>query len=638
MEQYLHACARAEADPEAFWAAEASKFVWRRPWEQVLQWEFETPRVEWFAGGQLNITENCLDRHLAERGEAVALVWEPNDPAEAPRKLTYRELHAEVCRFANLLRAEGVRPGDRVCLYLPMVPELAVAVLACARIGAVHSVVFCGFSAESLAARIRDAAAEVLITSDGQRRGPKTLPVKPTVDEALASCPGVRRVLVLAHTGEPVHLAPGRDRWLHDALAGLSTDCPAEPVDAEHPLFILYTSGSTGAPKGVVHTTGGYMVYAEFTFRWVFGARPGDVHWCTADIGWITGHTYVIYGPLLTGATTVLFEGVPTFPDAHRCWDVIDRHTVSLFYTAPTAIRSLMAAGPDFHPRTALPSLRVIGSVGEPINEAAWQWYKVFIGRNRCPLVDTWWQTETGGILISSCAGRTPEKPAHAGLPLPGILPVLVDADGQVQETPEAEGHLCLKFPWPGILRTTWGDHDRCRSTYFSRFPGLYFTGDGARRDADGLYRIVGRVDDVLNVSGHRLGTAELENAVNRTPGIVESAIVGVPHAVKGTGIVAFVVPEGPVPAAGTAAAGALSGAVREAVTAGIGPIARPDAVYAVRGLPKTRSGKIMRRILRLCAEGADGPWGDTSTLLDPAVVEEIRNRVRDEGEGEGGG
>ena len=633
MDAYLKASAHAAADPEGFWAAEAARFRWRKPWNRVLDWDFAGPEVAWFAEGQLNITENCLDRHLEHRGDALALVWEPNAPDGEPRKYTYRELHREVCRFAHMLHAEGVRTGDRVCLYLPMVPELAIAVLACARLGAVHSVVFCGFSSESLAARIRDAAAAWVITSDGQHRGPKSLSVKDTVDAALEHCPDVQRVFVLRNTGHPVHFRTGRDLWLHDALATTSDDFPAVAVGAEHPLFILYTSGSTGAPKGVVHTTAGYMIYAEYSFRWVFGARPDDIHWCTADLGWITGHTYGVYGPLLTGATTILFEGIPTFPDAGRCWEVIDRHAVSLFYTAPTAIRSLMAAGPAFLPRTELPSLRVIGSVGEPINEAAWTWYKVNIGRGRCPLVDTWWQTETGGILISACAGLTPEKPAHAGLPLPGVFPVLVDPDGREIAETEAEGLLCLKFPWPGMLRTTWGDHARCRATYFERFPGLYFTGDGARRDADGMYRIVGRVDDVLNVSGHRLGTAELENAINRAAGVVESAVVGVPHALKGTGIVAFVVTEGEVPEAGSSAAQALQTAVASAITSAIGPIARPDQIIPVSGLPKTRSGKIMRRILRALAEGRETGFGDVSTLLDPVVVEEIRGRM-----GGGGG
>ena len=622
---YTAAVEQSTTDPEGFWSGVAEQFQWIKPWEKTLEWDFDGPDVKWFIGGRLNITENCLDRHLEQRGNKLALTWEPNDPKERFVRLTYRELHEQVCRMANVLKRNGIRKGDRVAIYMPMVPELLVSVLACARIGAVHSVVFCGFSAQSLADRINDAEAVAVLTSDGMFRGNKEMPVKRVVDEALEHCPSVKRVLVHERVRWAVEMKEGRDAWLHEELQQVDANCPAEPMDSEDPLFILYTSGSTGKPKGVVHTCGGYMVYASYSFRNVFQMEESDIFWCTADVGWITGHSYMAYGPTLAGATQVMFEGVPTYPDAGRFWQVIDKHGVSVFYTAPTAIRSLMAAGLDHVLPYSLHSLHVLGSVGEPINEEAWHWYKSHIGKNRCPIVDTWWQTETGGILISSLAGITDEKPSHAAYPLPGIQPVLLTAEGKEITENEVEGLLCMKFPWPSILRTTWGDHERCRQTYFSSYKGYYFTGDGAKRDAEGRYRIIGRVDDVINVSGHRFGTAEIESAINTAKGVVESAVVGYPHDIKGQGIYAYVVTEKPLPAGDDKAAENMRGEIIEAVAAGIGRIAKPDKIQFVSGLPKTRSGKIMRRILRKVAENELGSLGDTSTLLDPAVVEEIK-------------
>ncbi|MBK9176000.1 MAG: acetate--CoA ligase [Flavobacteriales bacterium] len=619
--EYEAARAHSIADPEGFWAEIASDFQWRKPWTKVLAWDFDGPDVKWFLGGQLNITENCLDRHLAERGDKTAIIWEPNDPKEASVRISFRELHERVCRMANALKRNSVQKGDRVAIYLPMVPELLVSVLACARIGAVHSVVFCGFSAQSLADRINDAQAVAVITSDGMFRGNKEMPVKRVVDEALEQCSSVKRVLVHERVRWAVDMKPGRDAWLHEELKLVDGDCPAEPMDSEDPLFILYTSGSTGKPKGVVHSCGGYMVYTQYSFINVFQPEENDIFWCTADVGWITGHSYMAYGPTLAGATQVMFEGIPTYPDPGRFWQVIDKHGVSIFYTAPTAIRSLMAAGIDHVLPYSLHSLRVLGSVGEPINEEAWHWYRTHIGKGRCPIVDTWWQTETGGILISSLAGITDEKPSHAAWPLPGVQPVLLTAEGKEIAENEVEGLLCMKFPWPSILRTTWGDHDRCRQTYFSSYKGYYFTGDGAKRDAEGRYRIIGRVDDVINVSGHRFGTAEIESAINMAKGVVESAVVGFPHDIKGQGIYAYVVTEKPVDDPED-----MRGRIIEAVAAGIGRIAKPDKIQFVSGLPKTRSGKIMRRILRKVAENELGSLGDTSTLLDPAVVEEIKD------------
>ncbi len=624
-DEYQSVYAKSVADPEGFWAEQARTFQWKKPWRQVLKWNFREPRVKWFVGGRLNITENCLDRHLATRGKQVALIWEPNAPKRKARKITYKQLHGLVCQFANALKAQGVKKGDRVCIYMPMTPELTIALLACARIGAVHSVVFAGFSAVSLADRIKDAQALVVLTSDYNSRGPKNIPVKQVVDEALAmGCDSVQRVIVHQNTGDPLTMQEGRDIWWHDAIKGKRKSCKATTMDSEDILFILYTSGSTGKPKGVVHTHGGYMVYTEYTFRNVFQYQEGDIYWCTADIGWITGHSYIVYGPLLAGATTMMFEGIPTFPDAGRFWDVVQRHKVNIFYTAPTAIRALMAAGDQWVKGRRMPSLRVLGTVGEPINEEAWHWYNERVGKKRCPVVDTWWQTETGGIMITPLAGITPLKPCYATYPLPGVQPCLVDANGKEIEGTDVEGMLCIKYPWPSIIRTTYGDHERCRQTYFATFKDKYFTGDGARRDADGMYRIIGRVDDVINVSGHRIGTAEVEDAINKTPGVVESAVVGFPHEIKGQGIYAYVITSGPV-----ADITGFKKAVLDTVTKEIGPIAKPDKIQLVPGLPKTRSGKIMRRILRKIAEGDTSNLGDTTTLLNPEVVDEIKQGAK---------
>ncbi|MBD2752929.1 acetate--CoA ligase [Spirosoma validum] len=622
-DEYQTAYQKSVEDPEEFWAEIAQNFQWRKPWTKTLQWNFDEPNIKWFVGGKLNITENCLDRHLAERGDQPAIIWEPNDPNEAGVTLTYRMLHDQVCRFANVLKRNGVVKGDRICIYMPMVPELAIAVLACARIGAVHSVVFGGFSAQSIADRINDAQCKVVVTADGSYRGNKEVPLKNTVDDALIGCPSVQRVIVMTRTRTPVSMLKGRDVWWEQELKQVTADCPAEEMDAEDMLFILYTSGSTGKPKGVVHTCGGYMVYAAYTFQNVFQYEPGQVFFCTADIGWITGHSYIVYGPLASGATSIIFEGVPTYPDCGRFWDITDKHNVNILYTAPTAIRSLMGFGLEKVENHDLSSLQVLGSVGEPINEEAWHWYDDHIGKNRCPIVDTWWQTETGGILISPIAGVTKTKPTYATLPLPGVQPILVDENGKEIEGNGVSGNLCMKFPWPGILRTTYGDHERCRQTYFATYPGLYFTGDGCLRDEDGYYRITGRVDDVLNVSGHRIGTAEVENAINMHTGVVESAVVGYPHDIKGQGIYAYVITDDQQPSDHDAELTKRD--ILATVTRVIGPIAKPDKIQFVTGLPKTRSGKIMRRILRKIAEGDISNLGDTSTLLDPAVVDDIK-------------
>ncbi|MEO0470514.1 MAG: acetate--CoA ligase [Bacteroidota bacterium] len=621
-EHYQEIYQKSVDDPEAFWAEQAATFQWQKEWDTVLEWDFRKPDVKWFLGGKLNITENCLDRHLETRGDQVAILWEPNDPHEAPRSFTYRELHAEVCRMANVLKKNGIGKGDRVCFYMPMVAELAICVLACARIGAIHSVVFAGFSAQALADRINDASCKMVICSDGNFRGAKQIPVKAVVDEALEfkHVDSVETVLVLQRTQHQIDWKPFRDKWIHEELKTVDADCPAEPMDSEDMLFILYTSGSTGKPKGVVHTCGGYMVYAEFSFRNVFQYQDGDVYWCTADIGWITGHSYIVYGPLLAGATTMMFEGVPTWPDAGRFWEICEKHEVTHFYTAPTAIRALQAKGVEHVQKHDLSKLKVLGTVGEPINEEAWHWYDQHIGEKGLPIVDTWWQTETGGIMISPLAGHTPLKPCYATLPLPGIQPVLVDNEGTEIDGNDVEGLLCIKFPWPSMIRTTYGDHERCRQVYFSSFEDKYFTGDGCRRDADGFYRIIGRVDDVINVSGHRMGTAEVENAINEHPQVVESAVVGYPHDIKGQGIYAYVICQ-----EGANGADSIQQEIRDVVTREIGPIAKPDKIQVVPGLPKTRSGKIMRRILRKIAEGTDGNLGDVSTLLDPGVVEAIR-------------
>ena len=619
-EEYKAVYDRSVQDPEGFWAEQAETFTWQKKWNKVLEWNFREPNVKWFLGGKMNITENALDRHLETRPDQAAIVWEPNDPTEEAKTYTYRELHAEVCKMANALKAQGAKKGDRICFYMPMVPELAIAVLACARIGAVHSVVFAGFSATALADRVNDASCSMVICSDGNFRGSKTIPVKDVVDAGLAHTSSVEKVLVLKRTGMDVNWVEGRDVWIHDALDGMSTDCPAEPMDSEDMLFILYTSGSTGKPKGVVHTCGGYMVYTTFSFNNVFQYDEGDVYWCTADIGWITGHSYIVYGPLCAGATTLMFEGVPTFPDAGRFWEICQKHKVNQFYTAPTAIRALMAKGDEWVEKYDLSDLKVLGSVGEPINEEAWEWYYHKVGKGNVPIVDTWWQTETGGILITPIPGVTKLKPTYATYPLPGIQPCLMTAEGEEITENDVEGLLCVKFPWPSMLRTTYGDHERCRQVYFSTFDDMYFTGDGARRDADGMYRIIGRVDDVINVSGHRMGTAEVENAINEHPIVVESAVVGYPHEIKGQGIYAYVIcTKNPEDVDG------FRKEILATVTKEIGPIAKPDKIQVVTGLPKTRSGKIMRRILRKIADGTSDSLGDTSTLLDPSVVEEIK-------------
>jgi acetyl-CoA synthetase len=620
-EEYQTEYTRSVENPEQFWAEKAEYFQWRKKWVNVLEWNFEKPHVKWFIGGKLNITENCLDRHLADRGDQTAIIWEPNNPNEEVRKLTYNELHAEVCRFANVLKNNGAKKGDRICIYMPMVPELAIAVLACARIGAIHSVVFGGFSFSSLADRINDAECNLVVTADGGYRGAKDIALKVIVDEALQICPSVQKVITLKRTGIDVNMLNRRDVWWHDEVKKATTECVAEEMDSEDKLFILYTSGSTGKPKGVVHTTAGYMVYTAYTFQNVFQYNEREVFWCTADVGWVTGHSYLIYGPLLSGATTLMFEGIPTFPDAGRFWSVIDKHQVNIFYTAPTAIRSLEAMGLDFVKPYKLDSLRVLGSVGEPINEEAWHWYDKHIGKKNCPIVDTWWQTETGGIMISPLAGITKTKPSFATLPLPGIQPVLLDEKGNVLEGNNVEGRLCMQFPWPSIIRTTYGNHERCHDAYFSQFKGYYFTGDGCKRDENGYYRITGRVDDVIKVSGHLLGTAEIENAINEHPDIVESAVVGFPHDIKGWGIYAFVIDEH-----GRADTDELKKEIIATVNKFMGAIAKPDKIQVVKGLTKTRSGKIMRRILRKIAEGDVANLGDTSTLLDPAVVDEIKS------------
>ncbi len=619
LEEYHQAYKESVSDPEGFWAKIASQFFWRKPWDKVLEWNFKEPNVKWFLGGRLNITENCLDRHLEARGDQAALVWESNNPAEQNRTLTYRQLHAKVCQFAWVLKNNGVQKGDRVCIYMGMIPELAIAVLACARIGAIHSVIFGGFSAQSISDRLQDARAEYVITCDGAFRGAKDIPLKSVIDDALVTCPFVKRVIVYTRTRTPVSMIEGRDVWWEDEIKRVGdSDFPATVMDSEDPLFILYTSGSTGKPKGVVHTHGGYMIYTCYSFVNVFQYKEGEMYFCTADIGWITGHSYIVYGPLGAGATSLMFEGVPTWPDAGRFWAIVEKHKVNILYTAPTAIRSLMVFGTDPVNRYNLDSLRVLGTVGEPINEEAWHWYDENIGKGRCPIVDTWWQTETGGILISNLAGVTPAKPSFATLPLPGVQPVLVDENGKEVKGNGVGGNLCIKFPWPSIIRTTYGDPDRCRKNYFATYENLYFTGDGALRDDSGNYRITGRVDDVLNVSGHRIGTAEVENAINMHHGVVESAVVGYPHEIKGQGIYAYVI-----------FSGEPSDLMRKDISATvsriIGPIAKPDKIQFVAGLPKTRSGKIMRRILRKIAEGELENLGDTTTLLDPGVVEDIK-------------
>ena len=636
LEQYHSDYKKSIEDPEGFWGAVAENFLWKKKWDKVLDWNFTEPKIEWFKGGKLNITENCIDRHLATMGDKPAIIWEPNNPEERVRIVTYARLHKRVCQVAQVLKNNGVKKGDRVCIYMGMVPELAYAVLGCARIGAIHSVIFGGFSAQSIADRLHDAQAEFIITCDGAYRGGKDIPLKSVIDDALIGNRTVKRVIVYTRTRIPVSMIKGRDVWWEDemeyALDQVEKDgvvsFAAEEMDAEDPLFILYTSGSTGKPKGVVHSSAGYMLWTNYTFVNVFQYQRGDVHFCTADIGWITGHSYIVYGPLSAGATSLMFEGIPTWPDAGRFWDIVERHKVNCIYTAPTAIRSLMSFGTDPVKGKDLSSLKVIGTVGEPINEEAWHWYDDNIGKNKCPVIDTWWQTETGACLISNLAGVTPAKPSWATLPMPGVQPVLVDENGN-EAFPKlsdegalvTSGNLCIKAPWPGILKTTWGDHERCRTNYFATYPGLYFTGDGALKDEQGNYRITGRVDDVLNISGHRIGTAEVENAINMHAGVVESAVVGYPHEIKGQGIYAYVIYNGHHGDENLRRQDIL-----QTVTRVIGAIAKPDKIQFVSGLPKTRSGKIMRRILRKIAEGEMQNLGDTSTLLDPGVVDEIKS------------
>ncbi len=616
---YLHEYQKSIHQPEKFWSRIASSFYWRKPWDRVLSWDFKGPDVRWFENAKLNITENIFEKHLFTHGDKTAIIWEPNDPNEEAIHLSYRELFEKTCQFSNALEAEGVKKGDRVIIYMPMIPEAAIAMLACARIGAVHSVVFAGFSSSALADRIEDCQAKMVLTSDGNFRGAKNIAVKAVVDEALEKTTCVETVIVCQRTKAEVQMKTGRDLWWHDVIKGQPVEHQAVTTDSEDLLFILYTSGSTGKPKGVVHTTGGYMVYSQYSFLNVFQYEQDDVYWCTADIGWITGHSYIIYGPLLSGATTLMFEGVPTYPHAGRFWEIVDKYKVNQFYTAPTAIRALQAHGLEPLEPYKLDSLKVIGSVGEPINEEAWHWYHDHIGKGNCPLVDTWWQTETGGIMISPLAGITPNKPAHASLPLPGIQPIIVDAEGNELKGNNVEGNLCIKFPWPSMIRTTYGDHQRCKDTYFSTYPGMYFTGDGVKRDHDGYLRILGRVDDVMNVSGHRMGTAEVENAINEHPKVIESAVVGFPHDIKGQGIYAYVICD----MEGRTESGLID-EIKDTVRKIIGPIAKPDQVQIVSGLPKTRSGKIMRRILRKVASNDFSNLGDTSTLLNPEVVDEI--------------
>jgi acetyl-CoA synthetase len=615
---YQEAKEKATKSPEAFWAEIAANFHWQKKWDTVLEYDFHKPEVKWFLGGQLNITENCLDRHLETQPDQTAIIFEPNNPDEAARHISYKELHNRVCRAANMLKANGAKKGDRICIYMPMVPELAVTVLACARIGAIHSVVFAGFSATALAARINDASCSMLLTADGGYRGNKVTPLKDIADEALKNCPTVSCTIVLKRTGQAISWN-ANDVWWHEALKDVDDHCPAQVMDSEDPLFILYTSGSTGKPKGMVHSCGGYMVYTAYSFQNVFQYNKGDIYWCTADIGWITGHSYIVYGPLAVGATTLMFEGVPSYPDFDRFWEVCAKHKVNQFYTAPTAIRALEKHPVALVNKHDLSSLKVLGSVGEPINAEAWHWYDDHVGKNKCPIVDTWWQTETGGILITSLAGITPQKPTYATLPMPGVQAVLLDNDGN-ELSGEQEGILAIKHPWPSIARTIWGDHERYKNVYFSAYPGYYFPGDGALRDAEGNYRITGRVDDVVIVSGHNLGTAPIENALNEHDNIVESAVVGFPHDVKGNALHAFVIPRELVTDSEK-----LITELRTLVASTIGPIAKPDRIQVVSGLPKTRSGKIMRRILRKLAAGEDDQLGDVSTLLNPEVVEEIK-------------
>ncbi|MCK0159358.1 acetate--CoA ligase [Allomuricauda sp. F6463D] len=622
LEEYFQVYRKSVRNPEGFWEEVAEEhFHWRKKWDSVLEWDFSKPEISWFKGAKLNITENCIDRHLGIRGDKTAIIFEPNDPNEEAEYITYNQLHERVCKYANVLKDHGVKKGDRVVVYLPMIPDLAIALLACARIGAIHSVVFAGFSSTALETRINDCGAKLVLTSDGSFRGTKTIDLKAIVDEALESCPDVETVLVTKRTGGKVTMKEGRDNWVQPLLDKAYLDCVPEIMDAEDPLFILYTSGSTGLPKGMVHTTGGYMVYTAYTFKNVFQYREEDVYWCTADIGWITGHSYIVYGPLANGATTVMFEGVPSYPDFGRFWEVVQKHKVTQFYTAPTAIRALAKENLDFVTEHDLSSLKVLGTVGEPINEEAWHWYNDHVGEKKCPIVDTWWQTETGGILISPIPFSTPTKPTYATLPMPGVQPALMDENGKEIKGNQVDGRLCIKFPWPSIARTIWGNHQRYKDTYFSAFEGKYFTGDGALRDEVGYYRITGRVDDVIIVSGHNLGTAPIEDAINEHQAVAESAIVGFPHDIKGNALYGYIILKETGEARNR---DNVKKEVNQLITDHIGPIAKLDKIQFVEGLPKTRSGKIMRRILRKIASKDTSNLGDTSTLLNPEIVEDI--------------
>lgn len=622
LEEYFQVYRKSVRNPESFWEEIAEEhFVWRKKWDNVLSWDFSKPEVKWFEGAKLNITENCIDRHLPTRSDKTAILFEPNNPDEEAQHITYRQLHERVSRMANVLKDHGIKKGDRVCIYLPMIPELAISILACARIGAIHSVVFAGFSSNALTGRINDSDCKMVLTSDGSYRGSKTIDLKGIVDRALDECPCVENVLVVKRVGSDIEMKEGRDHWLQPLLDEAYTDCVAEIMDAEDPLFILYTSGSTGKPKGMVHTIGGYMVYTAYTFKNVFQYRENDIYWCTADIGWITGHSYIVYGPLANGATTVMFEGVPSYPDYSRFWDVVEKHKINQFYTAPTAIRALAKQSLEFVEKHDLSSLKVLGSVGEPINEEAWHWYNTNVGKHNSPIVDTWWQTETGGIMITPIPYVTPTTPTYATLPFIGIQPALMDEEGNELKGNQVDGHLCIKFPWPGMARTIWGNHDRYRDTYFTAYKDKYFSGDGALRDAVGYYRITGRVDDVIIVSGHNLGTAPIEDSINEHPAVAESAVVGFPHDVKGNALYGYVILK---ETGESRDRDNLRKEINQQITEHIGPIAKLDKIQFVSGLPKTRSAKIMRRILRKIASKDTSDLGDTSTLLNPEVIEEI--------------
>jgi len=622
LEEYYQVYRKSVREPENFWEEIAEEhFMWQKKWDNVLSWDFSKPEIKWFEGAQLNITENCIDRHLATRGDKTAILFEANDPSEAAEHITYNELHKRVNQFANVLKEQGIKKGDRVCVYLPMIPELAISVLACARIGAIHSVVFAGFSATALSTRINDSDCKMVLTSDGSYRGAKTIDLKGIVDEALESCEGVDTVLVAKRINSDINMKSGRDQWLQPLLDKASAVCQAEIMNSEDPLFILYTSGSTGKPKGMVHTTAGYMVYTAYTFKNVFQYKEDDVYWCTADIGWVTGHSYIVYGPLTNGATTVMYEGVPSYPDYGRFWEIVEKHKINQFYTAPTAIRALAKQGLELVEKYDLSSLKVLGSVGEPINEEAWHWYNDNIGKKKSPIVDTWWQTETGGIMITPIPFVTPTKPTYATLPFIGIQPALMDENGQELRGNQVDGRLCVKFPWPSMARTIWGNHQRYKDTYFSAYKNKYFTGDGALRDEVGYYRITGRVDDVIIVSGHNLGTAPIEDAVNEHPAVAESAIVGFPHDVKGNALYGYVILKDIGEGRDQKN---LRKEINQIITEHIGPIAKLDKIQFTSGLPKTRSGKIMRRILRKIAHKDKSNLGDTSTLLNPEVVQEI--------------